>query len=113
MPFMSWASSQLATRRALQGLYTWKVFIGRKHGARELLTKEEKGLFGDRRELAGCHFFLCVCGGKVGRWVGMERAHLADYLIDTGQKIPDWLVKIMFLGEVETTTKSRFGIVGF
>lgn len=45
----------------------------------------------------------------------MERAHLADYLIDTGQKIPDWLVKIIFLGKAETAIssgiKSRFGII--
>lgn len=47
--------------------------------------------------------------------VGMERAHLTNYLIGVGigQKIPEWLIKITFLGEVETATKSRFPILGF
>ena len=39
------------------------------------------------------------------------------YLIGSDQKIPDWFLKIIFLGEVKIATrsgiKSRFGIMGF
>lgn len=35
----------------------------------------------------------------------MERAQVADYLIGTDQKIPDWSIKTMFLGEVETAIR--------
>lgn len=49
--------------------------------------------------------------------LGSERAHVIDYLIVTDQKIPDWLVKITFLGNVKTairlSIKSKFGIIGF
>lgn len=38
---------------------------------------------------------------------------MSDYLSGIDQKSPDWLIKIMFLGEVETAVqsgiKSRFG----
>ena len=48
---------------------------------------------------------------------GMERAHVTDYPIGTGQKIPDCLTKITLLGKVKTAIragiKSRFGIMGF
>lgn len=47
----------------------------------------------------------------------MERAHRTDDLIGAAQKIPNWLIKITFLGEVGTAiksdTKSRFRITGF
>lgn len=47
----------------------------------------------------------------------MERVYMIDCLIDTDQKIADWLIKIMFLGEAEITiracNKSRFVIMGF
>lgn len=40
-----------------------------------------------------------------------------DYLLVLGQKIPDYLIKAMFLGEVEIAVrpgiKSRFGVMGF
>ena len=48
---------------------------------------------------------------------GMERACVTDYLLGADQKIPDWLIKILFLGEAETairsSIKTRFGIMGF
>lgn len=34
-----------------------------------------------------------------------ERVYYEDYLTGAKQKIPDWLVKITFLGKAETTTK--------
>lgn len=47
----------------------------------------------------------------------MERAPGTDYLMGADQKIPDLLIKITFLGKVETVGKSdfksRFGIMGF
>ena len=42
---------------------------------------------------------------------------MADYLLDTDQNIPDWMIKITFLGKVETAIglgiKSTFGIMVF
>lgn len=42
---------------------------------------------------------------------------MTDYFIGVDKKIPDWLIKILLLGEVETAIKSdiksRFGIMGF
>lgn len=47
----------------------------------------------------------------------MERALVTDYLIDVDRKIPDLLIKIMFLEKIKTAVKSgiksRFGITGF
>lgn len=47
----------------------------------------------------------------------MDRTHVTDYFLGTDQKIPDWLIKITFLGKVETAIKldikSRFDIMGF
>lgn len=37
---------------------------------------------------------------SVGR---TERVHMTAYFIGVDQIIPDWLIKIMFLGEVETS----------
>lgn len=31
---------------------------------------------------------------------------MADYLIDTDQKIPDWAIRTAFLGEVVTAVRS-------
>ena len=36
----------------------------------------------------------------------MEGAYLTGYLIDVDQQTPDWLIRIMFLGEVETAIRS-------
>lgn len=48
---------------------------------------------------------------------GIEKTCETHYLIDAGQKIPDWPIKIAFLGKVETAlrsgVKSGFGIMGF
>lgn len=42
---------------------------------------------------------------------------MIDYLMGVDQKVPDWLMKIIFLGEFERAVrsgiKSRFGITGF
>ena len=42
---------------------------------------------------------------------------MTDYLLGADQKIPDWLIRVTFLGKVETASKSsiksRFGIMGF
>lgn len=46
----------------------------------------------------------------------MERAYPADYFTGVEQKISDWLIKILFLQEVETISsgiKSSFGIMDF
>ena len=48
----------------------------------------------------------------------MERARRTQYHIGADQKlVPNWLIKITFLGKVETAIKShiksRFGIMGF
>ena len=48
---------------------------------------------------------------------GGERAHEADTSLGADQKIPDWLIKILFLVKTETAVrlgiKYRFGIMGF
>lgn len=48
---------------------------------------------------------------------GIERTHVTDYFIGAGQKIPDWPIKIAFLGKAEAAirlgNKTRFGIMGF
>ena len=38
--------------------------------------------------------------------LGMERAQVTDYLIGVDHRIPDWLIKITFLGEVRATIRS-------
>ena len=42
---------------------------------------------------------------------GLERTYVTDHLIGTDQKIPDWLIKIIFLGEVETAIKFWFAVM--
>ena len=68
-------------------------FYRKKGGAREILAKEKKGLF------------------------LYQDIFLTDFLIGADQKIPNWLIKITFLEEVETAIrsgiKSSFGIMGF
>lgn len=36
----------------------------------------------------------------------MKRAHMTDDLIGDDQKIPDWVIEIMFLGDVEVAIRS-------
>lgn len=57
---------------------------------------------------------------QIDSWVGageLEWAQVTDYLIDIDQKIPGWLIKIMFLGEVKRAIRSDikfwFDIMGF
>lgn len=46
----------------------------------------------------------------------IERAHVTDWLIAVDQKVPDWLIKIIFLaivkGAIRSDIKSKFGIMG-
>lgn len=35
-----------------------------------------------------------------------------DYLVSAGQKIPAWLINIIFLCKVETAVKSWFAVMG-
>ena len=43
---------------------------------------------------------------------GIEGTHVTDYVIGAGQKIPDWPIKITFLGKAEAAirlgNKTRF-----
>ena len=59
----------------------------------------------------------CSCGGGVGGERDQERPHMIDYLIGADQKVPNWVIKMMFLEkrgtDVEADSKSRFGIMGF
>ena len=45
--------------------------------------------------------FVCVC---VLGWVE-EEACVTDYLTGTDQKIPDWLIKVPFLGKVNAAIR--------
>ena len=58
---------------------------------------------------------ICVCVCVLG-WVE-EEACVTDYLTGTDQKIPDWLIKVPFLGKVKAAIrsgiKSRLGFMGF
>ena len=49
-----------------------------------------------------------------GSEVGTEWASVTEYIIGADQKIPEWFIRITFLGKVKTTIKSgiksRFGI---
>lgn len=44
--------------------------------------------------------------------MGDGEDHVLDCLISVDQKILEWLINIMFLGEVEAGIKCRFGIMG-
>ena len=91
-------------------------FYRKKDRVRELLAKEKKGL------LLGQDIFW-VRGEGMARVLshtsplGDGEGLVTDYLIGADPKIPAWLIKITFLGNVETVirsgNKSRFGIMGF
>ena len=88
-------------------------FCRKKGEARDLLVKEKKGLFWAwkrRRRVLMMEIAYYFSRG----WRGPMR-HVS--LLVLNQKIPSWLIKIMFLGEVEAAIRSglisRFGIMGF
>ena len=97
----------------LEGLY----FYRKKGGARELLIKEKKRIVFRPRHLWGWgnskDFY---CAGHLFLW-GIDKAHMTDYLIGADQKILDWLIKTVFLGEnataIRSGIRSRFCIMGF
>lgn len=67
-------------------------FYRKRGGARELLTEEnKKHLCGGRRELEG--FLSC----RLPLSLGIESFQVTVYLTGVDQKIPDWLIKAMFL----------------
>ena len=73
---------------------------------KEVINEEKKDcfrwghlLFRDKGSIKGDYLIFL--------W-GKKRAYLADYLIGADQNIPDWLVKIIFLGKAETVI--RLGI---
>lgn len=100
----------------------YKIGYYRKQGkVKELLIKENKWLFLDHDFFEGegnsqggggvfyhANYFLL--------W-DTDRAHVTDGLFGVEQKIPNWLIKIISLGETETAIgsgiKSRFCIMGF
>lgn len=99
----------------LKGCTKWKVFIRR----REILAKEKKGLFlgqgvffCGRGEWQGFYHTNCLFFLWGGGWKGLT--WLATLLV-LDQQIPDWSIKITFLGEVWTairsSIKSTFGII--
>lgn len=96
-----------STRRVLRRVEKWKVFIGRRLGRGATSRgKAKTSFFGVGEEQEGV-----LCRSPLS--VGMERAQVTDYLIGGDQKIPDWLIKILFLGEVRTAvTSRRFDIQG-
>lgn len=83
----------------------WKVFIGSGWGKGASNKRGERIIFrrghllGERKDksfcYADCFFFL---------W-RMKRAHVTDNLIGSNQEILDWLIKIIFLEEVETAVR--------
>ena len=95
------AASHLATSRHSQGLYKVEGFYGAERWGRGAVSKRKKRVIfrpghlilggRDRQGFyhADCLFFL---------WE-MQRAHL---MVSADQKIPDWLIKMAFRGEVET-----------
>lgn len=100
--FIRWSSNQAISHlgtNLLERLYKIEEFYRKKSGARELITEEKGWLF------LGQDIF---CGGR-----GWKRAHITDYPVMLDQKVADWLVKIIFLGEVDTTIGSgiKFGIM--
>ena len=96
-------SKQKGTRKCCT---KWKVFY--ENGARKLLTTEKKGLFLDLDNLWG--------GGRERHGFLTVQIASGDHIIGFDQKIPDWLIKIVLLGEAETPIrpdiKSRFSILG-
>lgn len=48
--------------------------------------------------------FIMKIVSSSSRW--MRRAHMIDYLTGVDQKISVWLIKIIFLGKIETAIRS-------
>ena len=103
---MNWVASPLATRR---GCAKWKVFVGRRVGKGAINKRKERIVFrpehlrlggrgGKSFYHADFHFFL---------WT-MKKTHKTDDLIGLDQNIPGWLIKMTFLGEVETIRYSIY-----
>lgn len=121
--FMNWSASHLATRRVLKGAVQMEGLYRRKGGVRKSCEqKKRKGYLGlehlflgrDDRVWVFClPIFLinhahCLCF----LW-GMERVQVTDCFISADQKIPNWVMKIIYLGKAETAFRldiqSRFG----
>ena len=86
-------------------------FYRKEGGARKLAKENERIILGQdclslggREGLGFCHAD-CICFLQ-----GLQRAYVTvtDNLIGTDQKIPAWLIKIKFLGKVETAILSWF-----
>lgn len=77
-------ASHLSSRR---GCTNWNVFIGWGKGA--INKRKERIIFMPGHWGEG--------NGK-GFWKEIERVYLTDKLLVLDQKIPDWLIKITFLG---------------
>ena len=101
-------------------LYKMEGFYRKNSGARELLSKEKKGLFLNQYIFSSGEervedFYGVDCLLVLPMKVGEGLCNIT--LLVLGQKISYWLIKIMFLEEVETTIKlgikCRFGIQGF
>ena len=77
-------------------------FYRKKGGTQEMLTKERiifrPGCFLGERVFnhAHCTYFLRR----------VMRAHLTDYFTGVDQKISDWLMKVMFMSNVEAAIRS-------
>ena len=85
---------------------------------RELLTTK-KGSFGGLTPFTSGEekaegFIMKIASSFYRGWKG-PFGQITLLALD--QKIPDWLMKITFLGEVQTAIrsgiKSRFGVIGF
>ena len=68
----------------------------KKKRKKKTLCLDQDFFWGEGKEgkyfyYADCLFFLWEGRGQ------MERAHVIDGLIDVNQKVPDWLMKIIFL----------------
>lgn len=81
-------------------------FYGEMSWARELLTKEKKEAFLDYEVFFGrgknSKVFFSSCRVPLLWDWGMERACLAEYLIGVYQKIPGYLIKILFLERLKS-----------
>lgn len=95
---MSWGVSYLADRKELVKLNKWESFIGRKEQDKEVTSQP------------------WIVSGKVTFLLGKEGVYQDDNLAGVDQVIPDWLIKITFLGQTESAIrlgiKSQFDDVG-
>ena len=80
-------------------------------GGKEVINKRKGRIvsgqvtfFWERGKCLSCRLPLHVCVCVLG-WVE-EEACVTDYLTGTDQKIPDWLIKIPFLGKVKAAIRS-------